>query len=168
MGALGKLMTSSGFEDILIEAGICARGSIAKVMSGKHYNRAIRVHQRTNDAIERVMLKQFCVHTSVTNITSNGNDENPLSDSFSLAECPSTTTFYEAFNNLKFMELVDRFKVEVRSGLLGKTAMFWVMFSDCVWVLFKFQQAVKQNNFDMYLDSLRQLSSLLFSSDHQN
>ena len=46
--------------------------------------------------------------------------------------------------------------------------MFWLMYSDCVWVLFRFQQAVKQNNFDMYLESLRQLCSLLFSSDHQN
>ena len=81
-------MTGSGFEDILIEAGVCASGSIAKVMSGKHYNRAIRVHQRMNDAIERMLLKQFCVHASVT-IISNDSEENPLSDLFALAECPS-------------------------------------------------------------------------------
>ena len=35
MGSLGKMMTGSGLEDILIEAGVCASGSIQKVLSGK-------------------------------------------------------------------------------------------------------------------------------------
>lgn len=34
-GCLGKLMADSGFEEVLIESGICASGSIAKVMSGQ-------------------------------------------------------------------------------------------------------------------------------------
>ena len=36
MGCIGKVMTGSGFEDIVLEAGICASGSISKVISGKH------------------------------------------------------------------------------------------------------------------------------------
>jgi len=38
MGTLGKFVTGSGFEEILQESGICASGSINKVMGGKHYN----------------------------------------------------------------------------------------------------------------------------------
>src|SRR6476469_1639032 len=60
MGCLGKLMTSSGFEDILIESQVCASGSIGQVISGKHYNRAMRVHQRMVDALERLILRKFC------------------------------------------------------------------------------------------------------------
>jgi len=41
MGSLGKMMCESGFEDIVIEAGLCASGSIEQVTSGKHYNRAM-------------------------------------------------------------------------------------------------------------------------------
>jgi len=59
MGAIGKMMTGSGFEEILIESGICASGSIEKVMSGKHYNRAMRVHQHMTDAVERMVLDKF-------------------------------------------------------------------------------------------------------------
>ena len=33
MGSLGKMMTGSGFGEVLIESGICASGSIEKVMS---------------------------------------------------------------------------------------------------------------------------------------
>lgn len=41
MGALGKIIRGSGFEDILMESGICASPSIEKEMLGKHYNRAL-------------------------------------------------------------------------------------------------------------------------------
>jgi len=61
MGALGKMMTSSGFEDILIESGLCASGSIHQIMSGKHYNRAVRVHSTMLDALQRLLLEAFKV-----------------------------------------------------------------------------------------------------------
>jgi hypothetical protein len=59
LGALGKMMAGSGFEDVLIEAGLCASGSIAKVMSGKHYNRAMRVHQLVMESMERLLVQAF-------------------------------------------------------------------------------------------------------------
>ena len=59
LGALGKRLHCSGFEEILVESGICASGSINKVMSGKHYNRAMRVHKLTLEALERLLLKKF-------------------------------------------------------------------------------------------------------------
>jgi hypothetical protein len=46
VGAIGKWMTGSGFEEMLIDSGLGASGSIAKVIDGKHFNRAFRVHQR--------------------------------------------------------------------------------------------------------------------------
>ena len=55
LGALRKMISGSGFEDIVVESGLCASGSIDQVMSGKHYNRSVRVHQRMLDhALERL------------------------------------------------------------------------------------------------------------------
>ena len=45
MGALGKKMRCSGFEEVLIESGICASGLIAQVLTGKHCNHALCVHK---------------------------------------------------------------------------------------------------------------------------
>lgn len=59
MGALGKSIKCSGFEEILVESGICASGSIEKVMSGKHYNRALWVHKLVFEALERLLLQAF-------------------------------------------------------------------------------------------------------------
>jgi hypothetical protein len=59
MGALGKMIIGSGFEEVLLQSTLCASGSINRVLSGKHYNRAIRVHQRMMEAIERMLLEIF-------------------------------------------------------------------------------------------------------------
>lgn len=59
MGALGKMMAGSGFEEILLQSNLCASGSIDQVMTGKHYNRAIRVHQRMLEAVEQILIEVF-------------------------------------------------------------------------------------------------------------
>lgn len=59
MGSLGKMMTNSGFEDAVIEANICASGSINQVLSGKQYNRAFRVHEIMLSALERLLVREF-------------------------------------------------------------------------------------------------------------
>lgn len=58
-GTVGKMMQGSGFAEIVVEAGICASGSLEKVMSGKHYNRALRVHKLFVEGLERLLLKRF-------------------------------------------------------------------------------------------------------------
>ena len=59
-------MTGSGLEEILIEAGVCVSGSIVKVMCGKHFNRALRIHQHMLDALERNCLDEFvCSSTAL-------------------------------------------------------------------------------------------------------
>ena len=49
-------MRCSGFEEVLIESGICARGLIEQVLTGKHYNDALRVHKVVYEALERILL----------------------------------------------------------------------------------------------------------------
>ena len=59
MGALGKKMRWSGFEEVLIESGICASGLIEQVLTGKHYNHALRVHKVVYEALERILLQVY-------------------------------------------------------------------------------------------------------------
>lgn len=58
-GCFGKLMAGSSFEEVLFESGICASCSIAKVMSGKHYNGALRVHKIMMEALQTLLLTTF-------------------------------------------------------------------------------------------------------------
>lgn len=45
LAAIGKRFSGAGLEDVLIESGIVATGSVSGVLQGKHYNRAIRTHK---------------------------------------------------------------------------------------------------------------------------
>ena len=60
---MGNTLEGSGFEEIVIEAGMCSSGSMNGIMAGKHYNRAMIVHKLFLEAMERLLLKQFLTKT---------------------------------------------------------------------------------------------------------
>ena len=160
MGALGKMLTGSGFEEIVLEAGICASGSINQVMSGKHYNRAIRVHLLMLDSLQRLLLDAYTESTGHLLV-----DETVSK----LASCPSYESLLDASRSTTYLEFVEPFRIfkdRVRAEEFGKTAKFWLQYCDCVWVLLEFQRSVKVNNFDLFLRCMKQMCSLLFSADH--
>lgn len=59
LGTIAKMVKGTGLAEILIEAGICASGSLEKVMSGRHFNRALRVHKLAMEALERLLMNTF-------------------------------------------------------------------------------------------------------------
>jgi hypothetical protein len=165
MGALGKMMVGSGFEEVLLQSTLCASGSIDQVVSGKHYNRAIRVHQRMMEAIERMLLDIFS--TSCESVNFSDFADNMASSS----EFPNAETFAQTLSDESFLLLAEEyenFKNKVRQGSLGKTAQFWMSYCDCVWTLLTFQMAVKTNDLLAYIATLRDMCGLLFSSNHLN
>ena len=70
-GGIGKHIKGSGFKGIIIEAGVCASGSLQKVMSGKHYNRALRVHKLMPEALERLLYDAFRNHEESSELLTN-------------------------------------------------------------------------------------------------
>ena len=56
-GCVPYNMKGSGLAEIVIEAGACASWSLDKVMAGKHFNRALRVHKVTLEALERLLIE---------------------------------------------------------------------------------------------------------------
>jgi hypothetical protein len=163
MGALGKMMSGSGFEEIIIEAGVCASGSISQVVSGSHYNRAMRVHQLMLDALERLLMDKF---TSQSKHDVTQSEEMQL-----LAQNPSFEGCSVVVNSSKYMDFAEeylKFKDEVRKGSMGKTAQFWLIYCDCVWILLRFMEAIKENDLELYMTSMRAMCALMFSADHLN
>ena len=51
----GIRFKDAGLCDIVIDAGLVAEGSIAKVFDGKNYKRAVRVHKIIYEAMMRMM-----------------------------------------------------------------------------------------------------------------
>ena len=158
MGALGKWMSGSGFEEIIIEGDICASGPTAKVLSGKHYNRAIHVHQIVLDAVERLIIESFAVN----------NPQFEIPDLNLLVSQPSHYSVRDSIMSDDFVNFVleyNKYKDANRNGKLGKTAQLGLMYRDSVWHLLRFHCAIKHYNIEQYMISMMNLCSLLFSAD---
>ena len=130
-GELGKQMKGSGLSEIVIEAGVCASGSLDKVMSGKHFNRALRVHKVTLEALERLLIEKF--------EQSLPQDEQFSQEAYelllTLSKKPSHDTLQNMKENEAFCSFYARykgFKQSLRDGHLGKTAQFWIGYMDLV------------------------------------
>jgi hypothetical protein len=59
MSSSGKLFGDAGLHDLAVESGVIAEGSINKVLEGKQYNRAVRLHKLTYEALMRLVWKGF-------------------------------------------------------------------------------------------------------------
>jgi len=141
IGSLGKMRCGSGFEDIVIEAGLCASGSVDQVMSGKHYNRAMRVHQRMLKALERMLDMSLVSNTE-------HRDVEYFAKVAILAKDPSATNLQTAEvceGSQKYLIDLEEYKNSIREGKHGKTAKFWLTYCDCVWLLLRFQRSVKES-----------------------
>jgi len=165
MSALGKLMRCSGLEEVLVESGVCASGSIQQVMAGKHYNRAIRVHKIVLEALERLLLDVF----------ENQHEEELTEETKELlcrlADDPCEENLSNALSSESCAELLlhySEFKAKVCDGQLGKTAQFWLKYMEKVWLILRFLRATKENNLELHIASLEQMASLFFALDHPN
>ena len=56
---IGKMVTSSGFEDTIYQADMCTTGSVNGVLSGKHYNNAWIVHESFAEAVDRLFCRKY-------------------------------------------------------------------------------------------------------------
>lgn len=164
MKAIGKMMEASGFEDIVLESGMCANGSLSAVMSGKHYNRALRIHTCFVEALDRLLLKAvICNKPSAENKWLELKMSILKSKDFeSMKHLTSCPIFWELSSE------VEQMKLQIRAGKHGRTAQFWLQYYDNVWYILQLLRALRENDFDMYLNSLKQMTPLFFAMKHPN
>ena len=160
-------MQGSGFEDIVIEAGICASGSLKKVMSGKHYNHALRVHKLMLEGLEHLLFQVFENQEN----SMEGLNASARSAIHDLSKAPNAEMFKNMVSLEDLQQLYQRycsFKESIRNGSFGKTAVFWINYMDIVWLLLTYIRTTKENNYDLHLNTLFELCPLFFAYNHQN
>ena len=133
----------SGIAEIIIESGVCASGSRDRVMTGKHINRAFRVHKLVLEALERPLLVRF-------------EEDHPRSASLSkdifsllmdLIENPDTETASKIKQSEVFRAYFDNysaFKSEALNDIHGKTAQFWERFMSIIQTILVLIRATKE------------------------
>ena len=56
MSAIYKQLKESNAEDLLVEAGLIAQGSVVQALRGSHYNRATRLYKLFYEAMLRIII----------------------------------------------------------------------------------------------------------------
>ena len=54
LACIGKRFGDAGLQDMVIEAEVCAEGSVKGVISGRHYNRGVRCHKLIYEALHHL------------------------------------------------------------------------------------------------------------------
>ena len=165
---IGKKMECSGLSDILLEAGLISPGSLSGVPSGKSYARAIHCHKVMVESLERLLLEQFTEKTEVCFVDIPQASKNLLNG---LVKSPSKENETFVLADLHIVSYIERylkFCETCRTGVLGKTAIFWMSYMDHVWLTLNLLQAVKTNDFFAYSHCLCLMPDLLFSFGGQN
>ena len=59
LGVIGSRFGDAGLKELAVESDIVAVGAIEKVLSGKHYNRAVRLHKIIYEGMMQVLIDEF-------------------------------------------------------------------------------------------------------------
>lgn len=157
MGAIGKIFKLSGLDDILIEAGVVAQGSIAGMLSGHNYNSSLRAHKITYEALARLQLQQFVNSLDEVKGETYRNVAKSVLQSSDRAIC-----------NSDILEIYDLFCAFVTTEST-KSPMFayWSSYIKSVELLLMFIRATCHSNWDTHFTTFEKMLPYFFSLNRQ-
>ena len=129
----------------MIESEIVAPGSVKGVLSGKHYNRSVRVHKLIYEAMQRmrfgISVLEDSERESFTEICTSKqvNDAKRAYDTFVEKQSEENPTF-----------------------------ALWSKYIDMVQLLLLYIRATRTSNWKLHLSSLRSMIPWFFATDRVN
>ena len=171
LSIIGKRFGDAGLRDTIIESGVIEEGSVAKVLDGKHYNRAVRFHKLMYEACMRILWEGFREWT-----VNEHDGANAALDSF--AENANDILQDEVDQQLhnEFLEspLVDDLHLHFQQYLdilrnrNGSMSAFWMTYIDLVELLLNLLRASREGDWNLHLDSLNKMIPWCFAYNKSN
>lgn len=151
-------MKASGLSEIWIEGGLLGPNSAERAMAGKDYNRAIRGHKLTSQALWRIVMPQFLVFVQTKD---TGLYEELI------CQREDTGNIMDLITVLRD----DRFKelmAEYVASRPSPTFKFWWQYLEMVEILLQFTRAQRDDIWSLYLFSFRCMLPFFMRYDHSN
>ena len=170
LGAIGKHMANSGLTDVWIGAGIYTEHTADKILSGKSWNRAVRAHKLTLEALWWILMKVFQAWQE----DQNKQSCKQLFDCASrIAECFSNNNMKERQEAVRDFvcnaeALQSDFDIFVAEHTDDPTFIFWKQYMDLVKLLLLFLRAEREGIWNLHLETLSQMLPLMAVYDHTN
>ena len=150
-------------QDIMIESGILTPGSVKAVLTGKQYNRCIRVHKVIYEAMQR--LRYLAFYDSLP----DHEADKLCSFGVDLLNCGNESLSGFCSDDSNFLAWKGAFDsfVKERSNE-NPTFAFWSTYIDMVQLLLLFIRATRTSDWQLHLSILRSMIPWFFPTDRVN
>ena len=169
LGIIGKRFQHAGLGDLCVEAGILAEGSVAGVMDGRRYNRAVRLHKVVYEALLRLAWIGFYPWLE----KNHPAELHCIEDTIQTIEDFLEKICHESFQNLltdeKCKMLLDLFK-EYTKSLRDTNALsaFWLSYLDMVDTLLNLIRASREGDWLLHLAAIKDMMPWCFAYEKIN
>lgn len=178
---IGKRMVESGIEDLWIESDVCGSNVASKVINRTHYNRAVRAHKLTLEALVRLQWQSF----------TEWLDEQNKADEVAIAlinekKRALITSFHRGYqyavdhereirrqvlelDNLLSEKLNPLFNQYKEHGCKSSSLFaFWNEYIEMVWLLLDFIYGDRDANWNLHLEAFTEMLPYDRAFDHLN
>ncbi|XP_063763531.1 uncharacterized protein LOC134880508 [Eleginops maclovinus] len=158
---IGDHMAGSGLAEVWLESGLLGEGAVMLVMSGKAYNKGMRAHKLTLQALWQLLLPTFLAFAAESNkechdeISAMAADENP-------EMIPQLITY------LKQEQFDSLLKDFIASKSEDVNFVFWWNYMDMVSTLLQFTRAQRDGLWELHLHSFSWMLPYFMRYDHLN
>ncbi|KAL2094651.1 hypothetical protein ACEWY4_009370 [Coilia grayii] len=159
---LGKHMQDSGLAEIWKESGLFGPGTVHHVLDGKDYNKGVRAHKITVQALWQLLLPEFQVYLE----EHNGNLKQSL-------ETYTKSDVKEDFEKMCDMLSSDTYNALQSAFIsLKKEAnpnfQFWWQYTEMVQILLLFIRSQREGNWGLHLYAFQEMLPYFHRYDHTN
>ncbi len=170
MSIIGKMFGDAGLRDMAVESGVIAEGSINKVLEGKQYNRAVRFHKLTCEALMRLAWAGFSDWLEAKHHDDLTHLNHTLSECFELHQNTCSATLTSAMENESCKRIFELF-VEYQKLLMnqrGPLSALWMTYIQMVETLLGLLRADREGDWQLHLHCIREIIPWCFAMDKTN
>lgn len=162
---IGKFMQSSGLSDIWCESEVLGESTATNVLHGKLWNRVIRTHKLTYEALWRI-LWPLMTEWFKTNSSALVGSLNEYSEKLIGAGLHNDGEYQDALSKMNpLMEIIQEFDSSHKEN---STIQYWRMYMDIVSILLRFTRAIREGDWELFLASFSEMLPWFAVFDHVN
>ena len=169
LAVLGKRFGDAGLQDIMVESGVVAAGSVDAVLGGRHYNRGVRAHKIVWEAFSRLRWRKFEAFMD-SNGTGCQVDFKKISQALKDVRRSCTKdrlTAVMGIGDVKaLLEAYEGFCKEQSSS--QPLFSFWSSYLEMVELLLAFLRATREGNWQLHVACLRKFLPWFYAYDRVN
>lgn len=157
MAVIGRRFGDAGLQDLFVEADLVAEGSVQAVLNGHNYNRSIRAHKLTTEAMRRLQISEFLDHLPQQECSLHTSTVQTLLDSY-------PNTFTDLVESSNAQKLMQSFKQHIENRCQESiTYWFWNSYLKMVQSMLLFIRATRQGMWDVHLSTVKEMIPWFFA-----